>query len=192
MARKKKKLDAPVDTQVRIETVPLPKAPEPSADRAAPPEDRGGEGYEAAKRIALGGDPEPQAEQPADAPPPGPERVQAERVPDPFKDLPPLPPEKTLLMLTELGTVMSCRFYAARLKVPWTDKLKQAIAFTPQEKADLEQYAPYAVPFMDLMIVKYGAYIGAAIYGFVFWTALTDRFAALKELAPKKEEKKDK
>lgn len=173
----------PTPLGARVETVPLPKTPEAPQDASSgpqPTEPTDG-GYAAARAAALGEAPEPEQveTQPfGDAPPPPPQN-----------ELPPLPPEKTLLMLTELATMMSCRLVAARMKVKWTDDLKAAMELTPGEKQDLETYAPYAAPLMGMILVKYGPYIGAGIYGFVFWGALTDRFAKLKEMAPKKEEK---
>ena len=149
--------------QQQVQTVQLPP------DLETPQKEPGGDGGLDAARAALGGEPEP-----------GPEAVQveAERIGG-APPLPPLPPEKTLLMLTELATMMSCRMYAARLKVPWTDQLKATLALTPAERSDLETYAPYAVPLMGVMLAKYGMYIGAGIYAFVFWTSLTDRYATL-------------
>lgn len=94
-----------------------------------------------------------------------------------------------LVMLTEVGTSVACKFYAARLKIKMTPVMVAALKLTEEERANLMTYAPYAAPFLWEVLQKYGKYIGAALYGLVFYDALVTRFAALKELAPVKEKK---
>lgn len=159
---------APSPTEaIKVNVVTLP-------DAGAPPEvEKEGGGYDAARAAAGLGPP------PEDAPPP----------PEPPKDdTPKIPPEKTLVFMSEMALGISVRFYAARCKVPLDDELKHLAKLTDGERADLETYAPYAAPFMSQMLLKYGVYIGAGIYGFIFWTMLTDRYAEIKARAPKKVE----
>jgi hypothetical protein len=156
---------APTALPFTPQTVPLPET-------GAPPEaEKEGGGYDAA-RAAAGLGPEP-------TPPPESE--------EPKKEGPKIPPEQALVFMSEMALKVSVRFYAARCKVKLDGELKALGELTAEERSQLETYAPFAAPFLSEMLLKYGAYIGAGIYGFIFWTMLTDRYAAIKEKAPKKE-----
>jgi len=164
--------------QQRVETVPLPPAPDPAA--APGPETPAAEeadgGY-AAARVAAGLDPEPEPA-PENAPPPE----------EPKKpEAPKIDPAEGLIFMSKIGVQLSVRFYAAKLKVKLTDQVKDLAKLTDDEEQQLQTYAPFAAPYISELLTKYGPVIGAGIYGFIYFTMLTDRFAALKELAPKKE-----
>jgi transposase-like protein len=158
----------PASLQQSVLTVSLP----PEVEK---PEEQAGEGgYNAARAAAgLGPEPDPQA-----APPP-PE--------EPKPEAPKIDPAEGLIFMSKIGLQLSVRFYAAKLKVKLTDQVKELGKLTDEEEKQLETYAPFAAPYISEMITKYGPIIGAGIYGFIYFTMLTDRFAALKELAPKKE-----
>ncbi len=161
---------APAFLQQSVQTVPLP----PEIER--PQEDSGAGGFEAARAAAgLGPEPNPEA-----APPPPEEKK---------PEVPKIDPVQGLIFMSRIGLQLSVRFYAAKLKVKLTDQVKELAKTTPEEDAQLEMYAPFAAPYMNEMLVKYGPLIGAGIYGFIYFTMLTDRFAMLKELAPKPEVK---
>jgi hypothetical protein len=157
----------PASLQQNVLTVSLP----PEMEK---PEEKEEGGYEAARAAAgLGPEPNPEA-----APPP-PE--------EPKPEAPKIDPAEGLIFMSKIGLQLSVRFYAAKLKVKLTDQVKELAKLTPDEEKQLETYAPFAAPYISEMITKYGPIIGAGIYGFIYFTMLTDRFAALKELAPKKE-----
>ena len=151
-----------------VKTVPIPKVSE------IPLEDSGAGGLDAA-RAAAGLGPEPQ---------PAPEEPPRE---EPKPEAPKIDPAQGLIFMSKIGLQVSVRFYAARLKVKLTDQVKELTKLTAEEEQQLETYAPFAAPFISEIITKYGPVIGAGIYGFIYFTMLTDRFAAIKELAPKKE-----
>ncbi len=155
--------------QQSVQTVPLPPELE------TPKEEPGGDGGLNAARVAAGMDPEPEPTPEATAPPP-----------EAKPEAPKIDPVDGLVFMSKVGLQVSVRFYAARLKVKMTDEVKAMAQCTPEEEEQLKQYAPFAAPFMSELITKYGPIIGAGIFGFIYFTMLTDRFAALKELAPKK------
>ena len=152
----------------KVETVPLP----PETER--PQEDNAAGGYDAARAAAGLGPP------PADAPPPPPPE-------EPKPEAPKIDPAQALVFMSKIGLQVSVRFYAARLKIKLTDEIKHLAEVTPDEEKQLETYAPFAAPYISEMLTKYGPIIGAGIYGFIYFTMLTDRFGTLKEMAPKKE-----
>ena len=156
----------PASLQQPILSVTVP------AVKEEPQEDSGTGGYDAA-RQAAGLGPEP---------PPAPEEKPEEKKPE----APKIDPAQGLIFMSKIGLQLSVRFYAAKLKVKLTDEVKALAQVTPEEEAQLETYAPFAAPYISEMLTKYGPIIGAGIYGFIYFTMLTDRFAALKELAPKK------
>ena len=156
----------------RVETVPLP----PETER--PQEDNAAGGYDAARAAAGLGPP------PADAPPPPPPE-------EPKPEVPKIDPAQGLIFMSKIGLQVSVRFYAARLKIKLTDEVKRLAEVTPEEEKQLETYAPFAAPYISEMLTKYGPIIGAGIYGFIYFTMLTDRFGTLKEMAPAKKDVPD-
>lgn len=169
MARKKKPFPPPADYA----------KPEPEAKAAAP-------------QVAAAPAPE------ATKPPPGPEAHQraSAAAQEPPKagagagakpGEPPLgqTPEQAaaaLVMMSEVAMRVGTKFYCARNKVKLTPELSSALKLSEAEKADLMTYAPYAAPFVWEMLLKYGKYIGAALYGLMLYDQVLNRFAIIKEL----------
>jgi hypothetical protein len=45
-------------------------------------------------------------------------------------------------------------------------------------------YGPFVAPFLGEFLLKYGKYVGPAIYGLAFYGMLLGRFGSIKEMAP--------
>ena len=150
---------------IKVEAVPVPPG------GGQPP--KGGGGYDAAKEAAGGpGAGASQGPKPAEAPQ--------------------VDPVLALIMTSELALSVSCRFYALRLKVKWTPELDRFAKLTDSEKSTLLMYGPFVAPFLSEFLLKYGKYVGPAIYGLAFYGMVLGRFGTIKELAPPPEEKKPK
>ena len=157
----------PAPSLPRVQFVLVPNEPE------IPDEVAGDGGYDAARQAAgLDPDQEPKPEEPP---------------PEAKPEAPKVDPAHMLVMMSEMALGVSVRLYCARCKVKLDDEMRALARLTPEERENLEKFAPMAAPFLAEIIVKYGMYIGAGIYAFMYFSILTDRFAAIKERAPKKE-----
>ena len=159
-------------------TVTPPKGPERPAD---PPPKPGPEAHARATAAANAGEKKGQGEKKA-----------SDKPGDPPLGQTPEQAAGALVMMTEVACSLACKFYAARLKVKVTPQMVTALQLSETERANLLTYAPYAAPFLWELLAKYGKYIGAALYGMCFYDLLLTRFAALKEVAPAKDEPKKK
>lgn len=170
----------PIVPAIKTGTVTPPPGPERPAD---PPPKPGPEAHARASAAAAAG--AKPGEKKPDAAKPG-----EQKPGDPPLGQTPEQAAGALVMMTEIGTSLACKFYAARLKVKMTPELVAALALTEAERANLMTYAPYAAPFLWEVLAKYGKYIGAALYGMCFYDLVLTRFAALKDIAPPKEDVK--
>lgn len=139
----------------RVKAVPVPPG------GGQPP--KGGGGYDAARAAAGAAPPPPGG---ASGPPPG------------------VDPVLALIMTTDLALSVSCRFYAMRLRCKWDDEIAKFSHLSNDEKSQLMMYGPFVAPFLSEFLLKYGKYIGPAIYGLAFYNMLLMRFQVIKEKAP--------
>jgi hypothetical protein len=104
---------------------------------------------------------------------------------------PSIDPSLALVMMSEVVLQVTIRVQCARQKVKIDQDIIKASKFTEEERSTLSMYAPYAVPFLNAFLLKYGKYVGGAIYLGMFYTMMVDRCALVKEKSPKKEDKKE-
>jgi hypothetical protein len=98
---------------------------------------------------------------------------------------PPMDSGKALVMLTEFAVSGTMRAYCLKFEIPYDDDAQTIAELTPKERQKLEEYAPYAAPFMGELLEKYGKYIGAGLYVFMVHGVLSDRVRYVKTRAKK-------
>ncbi len=187
------KATTPNPTSAPVSSPPKPGATSPGLERGKVPAPKPGMGGAAAGSGAGGAEAAARAARLEGGqfnielkPPPG------QDAPPPQDDkLPPIDAGKALVFMTQMAVNMTTRGYCVRFKVPFDDRAKEIARLSPGEIRDLEEWAPFAAPLMGELLVKYGKYVGAAIYVWMVYGALADRVAWVKDKAPKDVDPKD-
>jgi hypothetical protein len=149
--------------QVEPGVSPLEAAPPPEVP---PPEVQAR--FEAA-RASLGESPN------GAAPPPGQAQPPAAVIVDP----------RLCVGLVELANDVTIRVMASSNGVAMTPEVERLTKLEPSTKAQLEQLAPFAVPYLQELLCK-GPLVGALIFGGVAIVAIAGNCGRLKKHMPKR------